>query len=38
MDHSEDDLDGYERANVYEDGTVIRISIRRTSDDAYPSG
>ncbi|WP_436347954.1 toxin-antitoxin system TumE family protein [Natronorubrum sp. FCH18a] len=38
MDPDADDLDGYERANVYEDGTVVRISIRRTSDSAYPSG
>ncbi|MEY7851849.1 DUF6516 family protein [Natrarchaeobius sp. A-rgal3] len=33
-----DEFDGYERANVYDDGTVVRISIRRSSDDAYPSG
>ena len=33
-----DEIDRYERANVYEDGTVVRISIRRTSDTAYPSG
>ncbi|MFC6941162.1 DUF6516 family protein [Salinirubellus sp. GCM10025818] len=32
------DLDGYADVTVYEDGTVVRISIRRTSDDAYPSG
>ncbi|ELY57152.1 hypothetical protein C491_11643 [Natronococcus amylolyticus DSM 10524] len=38
MGPDEDDLDGYERANVYEDGTVVRISIRRTNDPSYPSG
>jgi hypothetical protein len=25
-------------ATVYEDGTVVRVSVRRTDDDAYPSG
>ena len=38
MDPDAGDLDGYERANVFEDGTVVRISIRRTSDEPYPSG
>lgn len=33
-----DDLDGYSRSDVYEDGTLIRVSIRRTADEAYPSG
>ena len=33
-----DDLDGYERSHVYDDGTVVRISIRRTDDETYPSG
>jgi hypothetical protein len=33
-----DDLDGYSSATVYEDGTVVRVSIRRTDDEAYPSG
>jgi len=33
-----DELDGYERTNVYEDGTVVRISIRKTGDESYPSG
>ena len=37
MGPTADDLDGYSDATVYEDGTVVRISIRRTSDDAYPS-
>lgn len=32
-----DDLDGYERTNVYEDDTLVRISIRRTEDKSYPS-
>lgn len=31
-------LDGYTEARVYDDGTVVRVSIRRTNDDAYPSG
>lgn len=33
-----DDLDGYDDATVYEDGTVVRVTVRRTDDDAYPSG
>ncbi|WP_137284603.1 toxin-antitoxin system TumE family protein [Halorussus salinisoli] len=33
-----DNLDEYERSHVYDDGTLVRISIRRTQDDAYPSG
>ncbi|MDF9744707.1 toxin-antitoxin system TumE family protein [Natrinema salsiterrestre] len=33
-----DDLDGYSRSHVYEDGTLVRLSIRRTDDGAYPSG
>lgn len=33
-----DELDGYERSHVYPDGTVLRISVRRTDDPAYPSG
>ena len=32
-----DDLDGYERTNVYEDDTLVRLSIRRTEDESYPS-
>lgn len=35
---SADDLDGYHDATVYDDGTVVRVSVRRTDDDAYPSG
>jgi len=31
-------LDGYTRANVYEDDTVVRVSVRRTDSSAYPSG
>lgn len=38
MDPDADDLDGYDRANVYKDGTVVRVPIRRTSDSSYPSG
>jgi len=33
-----DEFDGYDRTEVYENGTLVRISIRRTDDDAYPSG
>lgn len=33
-----DEFNGDERANVNEDRTVVRISVRRTSDAAYPSG
>lgn len=33
-----DELDGYQRSHVYADGTVLRISVRRTDDAAYPSG
>jgi hypothetical protein len=32
------DLDGYARTDVYEDGTLIRVSVRQTTDAAYPSG
>ncbi len=35
---NERDLDGFERTHVYDDGTVVRVSIRRTNDDVYPSG
>ena len=38
MDDPAKAFDGYEAATVYEDGTVVRISVRRTDDDAYPSG
>lgn len=38
MDPSADDLDGYQNATVHPDGTVVRLSIRRTDEDAYPSG
>jgi hypothetical protein len=38
MELTGDDLDGYDDATVYEDGTVVRVSVRRTDDDAYPSG
>lgn len=33
-----DDFDGYERTKIYEDDTLVRISIRRTEDESYPSG
>jgi len=38
MGPTADDLDGFHRADVYDDGTVVRTSVRRTDDDAYPSG
>ncbi|RJT04707.1 DUF6516 family protein [Halococcus sp. IIIV-5B] len=30
-------LDGYSRTDVYEDDTLVRVSVRRTEDAAYPS-
>ena len=33
-----DDLDEFEQTRVYDDGTLIRVSIRRTDDESYPSG
>lgn len=38
MGPSREELDGFDRARVYEDDTVVRISIRRTDDGTYPSG
>jgi len=38
MGPSADDLDGFDRATVYDDRTIVRILVRRTSDPAYPSG
>lgn len=38
MGRSTDELDGFSRTRVYPDGTVIRVTIRRTDDEAYPSG
>lgn len=38
MEPADDDLDGYSNATVYDDGTVVRISVRRTDSDTYPSG
>ncbi|MFC7081670.1 toxin-antitoxin system TumE family protein [Halorussus caseinilyticus] len=35
---TDDDFDGYERTKVYDDGTLVRISVRRTEDGSYPSG
>jgi hypothetical protein len=32
-----DDLE-YARTDVYEDDTLVRVSVRRTADSAYPSG
>jgi hypothetical protein len=33
-----DRLDGLSETRVYPDGTVVRVAIRRTDSDAYPSG
>jgi hypothetical protein len=38
MDLTDADLDGYTKAKVYEDETVIRVSIRRTESSTYSSG
>lgn len=38
MDIDEDDLDGFAITRRYEDGTFIRIMIRRTTAEQYPSG
>jgi hypothetical protein len=38
MEPTADGLDGYTDARVYEDGTVVRVSIRRTDSETYPSG
>ena len=38
MDIAEDDLDGHTLQRRYEDGTFIRIMIRRTTADTYRSG
>jgi len=35
---TEDDLDGISRTETYDDGTVIRVFVMRTTRDAYPSG
>lgn len=32
------DLDGYARTDIYEDDTLVRVSVQRTTDTAYPSG
>ena len=33
-----DSLNGYSDATMYPDGTVVRVSVQRTEDEAYPSG
>lgn len=38
MGSVEDDLDRFTKAKVYEDNTVVRVSICRTGNTAYPSG
>ena len=35
---TEDDLDGINRAEKYDDDTVVRVFVMRTSAEAYPSG
>jgi len=35
---AEDELDGVSRVEKYEDDTVIRVFVMRTTRDAYPSG
>lgn len=37
-DVSAEDMDGHTLVHHYRDGTFIRIMIRRTAADAYPSG
>jgi hypothetical protein len=32
------DLDGISRTERYDDGTVVRVFVMRTTRDAYPSG
>lgn len=34
MGSPEDDLDEYAESLVYDDGTIVRVSIRRTDDAA----
>lgn len=38
MDPTAEELDGYARTDVYRDGTLVRVSVRRTADSTYPSG
>jgi hypothetical protein len=38
MGADEDDLDGHSLTRRYADGTFIRIMIRRTTAEQYPSG
>lgn len=35
---AEDDLDGLTRVEKYDDGTLVRVFVMRTTEDAYPSG
>lgn len=35
---ADDDLDGINRVEKFEDGTVVRVFVMRTAQDAYPSG
>jgi hypothetical protein len=34
----EDDLDGINRTQKYDDGTLVRVFVMRTGRDTYPSG
>ncbi|RJX49525.1 toxin-antitoxin system TumE family protein [Halonotius pteroides] len=38
MNLTDDELDGFTFRKRYADGTFIRLMIRRTAADAYPSG
>ena len=38
MGLTDDELDGFTFRKRYADGTFIRLMIRRSADDAYPSG
>ncbi len=38
MDVTAEELEGYAILQEYDDGTFVRIMIRRTTADAYPSG
>ena len=38
MSLTDDDLDGHSLTRRYDDSTFVRIAIRRTPGDTYPSG
>lgn len=35
---AEDDLDDISRVEMYEDGTIVRVFVMRTTQSTYPSG